>query len=97
MALIALIALRPMHGMGPVKFRQQKNQFGITTDDLRRHMIAIGKSVKNSSAMTRAIKGPFCESERTALCCVDYIDRTQFRVLNPEAPTVAPVVNLMAC
>lgn len=30
--------------LGRAVFRQQKNQFGISTDDLRRHMIAIGKT-----------------------------------------------------
>ena len=30
--------------LGRVKFRQQRNQFGIDMDDLRRHMIAIGKT-----------------------------------------------------
>lgn len=30
--------------LGRVKFRQQRSQFGIETDDLRRHMLAIGKT-----------------------------------------------------
>lgn len=30
--------------LGRVKFRQQRNQFGIAVDDLRRHMLAIGKT-----------------------------------------------------
>ena len=30
--------------LGRVKFRQQRNQFGIAMDDLRRHMIAVGKT-----------------------------------------------------
>lgn len=30
--------------LGRTKFRQQQNQFGITADDLRRHMIAVGKT-----------------------------------------------------
>lgn len=30
--------------LGRVKFRQQRNQFGIVMDDLRRHLIAIGKT-----------------------------------------------------
>ena len=30
--------------LGRLKFRQQRNQFGIAMDDLRRHMIAVGKT-----------------------------------------------------
>ncbi|MEZ6055472.1 MAG: DUF87 domain-containing protein [Planctomycetaceae bacterium] len=30
--------------LGRVQFRQQRNQFGIAMDDLRRHLIAIGKT-----------------------------------------------------
>jgi len=30
--------------LGRLQFRQQQNQFGITMDDLRRHMIAVGKT-----------------------------------------------------
>ncbi|MCA9000226.1 MAG: ATP-binding protein [Planctomycetaceae bacterium] len=30
--------------LGQLKFRQQRNQFGIAQDDLRRHLIAIGKT-----------------------------------------------------
>lgn len=30
--------------LGRVRYRQQRNQFGIATDDLRRHLLAIGKT-----------------------------------------------------
>jgi hypothetical protein len=41
--------------LGRVRFRQQRDQFGIRTDDLRRHLIAIGKTGCGKSAFLQNV------------------------------------------
>ena len=54
------------HGtvLGRVKFRQQRSQFGIAADDLRRHMLAIGKTGCGKSTFLLNIVRQQVESNR---------------------------------
>ncbi|TWT51722.1 AAA-like domain protein [Thalassoglobus neptunius] len=50
--------------LGRVKFRQQKNQFAIDEDDLRRHMLAIGKTGCGKSTFLLNVVSQQVESNR---------------------------------
>lgn len=53
--------------LGRVKYRQERSQFGIGTDDLRRHMLAIGKTGCGKSTFLLNVIAQQIEANRGAI------------------------------